>query len=83
MKAFRIFLILILLLTACSKKESRLILSNKLVFIQMPTNVTVFENISPVIYKVLCEHFQRISCWTSFEDRADFINRPEFFYQLW
>lgn len=54
---------LILIITSCVKKENKLkeqkFIPSESLFIEIPRNTLVFDNLSPILYECLWNHFKR------------------------
>jgi len=59
------------------RKNSLVELNSTSVFIQMPSNLLVFENISPLVYKIFWDHFDRVGYNLSKMNNTDFVLKIE------
>ena len=78
--ARRLFLYSIILyvisFTSCGKKKTYHVFftfDKCPLYIDMPKNVTVFENLGPILYDTLCNHFRRVGFTLSTRRRNNFI----------
>ena len=63
LKSFFLFLIFLIFLSSCSYQNVKKTYDQNRhtnIFIQMPDNVLVFDNLSPIIYKKIHNHFHRV-----------------------
>ncbi len=60
----------LLIFPFCAKKTHNHV--NTSIFIEMPRNLTVFENIAPMIYDVTWEHFQTVGFDLAYNQNSEF-----------